>query len=79
MRRETVRRIAHEKLGLKSDIAIARALHVDQGDMSRYLHGRRQPHTALVASVMDLLDEKFETLFEVQVVADPAPRFANAA
>lgn len=68
-----MRRLAREKLGLATDTALATALGIDTGDMSRYLHGQRQPHAPLIASILDLYDEKFETLFEVRAVEEPQP------
>lgn len=61
-----MRRIAREKLGLRTVRALAVQLRVDPGDLSRFLNGHRTPPVSLIAAVLWLYREPFDELFVVE-------------
>jgi len=71
MRRDEVRRLGYQRFGVDTDYALAAALRIAPGNFSELLRGLRQPYTGQIATMLHVLGEPFEALFEVD--ASPAP------
>lgn len=57
--------------GLKTDAALAEAMGIDAGNLSRVLRGKQQPGPKFIASLCQALDAELDDLFEV-MAEDPA-------
>lgn len=51
--------------GLKTDAALADAMGIDAGNLSRVLRGKQQPGPKFIASLCQALDAELDDLFEV--------------
>lgn len=56
--------------GLKTDTALAEAMGIDAGNLSRVLRGKQQPGPKFIASLCRALEAELDDLFEV--LADDA-------
>lgn len=54
---------------LKTDSALAEAMGIDAGNLSRVLRGKQQPGPKFIASLCAALDAELDDLFEVEVEA----------
>ena len=58
--------------GLKTDAALAEAMGIDPGNLSRVLRGKQQPGPKFIASLCQALDAELDDLFEVVAGEDDA-------
>lgn len=58
--------------GLKTDAALAEAMGIDAGNLSRVLRGKQQPGPKFIASLCQALDAELDDLFEVMADGDAA-------
>ncbi len=79
MRTEQFRRIAREKLDIRSDRALAAALGINPINLSKLLNHHQQPSGILIAIILDAFDEPFERLFEVRLGDDEPTALAEVA
>lgn len=52
---------------LKTDSALAEAMGIDAGNLSRVLRGKQQPGPKFIASLCSALEAELDDLFEVQM------------
>lgn len=69
IQKDRVRQLGRDKLGLRSDRAIAARLDMDPADLSHLLAGHRQPSPQIIAALLDMFGEPFDALFEVSKAA----------
>jgi transcriptional regulator with XRE-family HTH domain len=51
--------------GLKTDTALAEAMGIDAGNLSRVLRGKQQPGPKFIAALCSALDAELDDLFEI--------------
>lgn len=56
--------------GLETDAALADAMHIDAGNLSRVLRGKQQPGPKFIAALCHALDADLDDLFQVAVLED---------
>lgn len=71
LKRDMLAKIRHWK-NLKTDSALAVAMGVDPGNLSRVLKGTQQPGPKFIASMCTALDADLADLFEVVGSEDDA-------
>lgn len=64
LRAEMLAKIRHWK-GIKTDAALAAAMGIDAGNLSRVLKGTQQPGPKFIAALCTALDADLADLFEV--------------
>lgn len=81
VRTENFRRIGRDRLGVRTDTAIAEHLGMDRAALSDLLHGKVQPSGPTIAAVLAAFRVPFEDVFDVRLVVprDTAEPVANAA
>ena len=67
---EMLRKIRAWK-GIKTDAALAEAMGIDAGNLSRVLRGQQQPGPKFIAALCSALDAELDDLFEVVDVPEP--------
>lgn len=76
VRRDRLRQLGRQRLGIGTDVALAIALNMDQSNLCNLLSGKTQPSPATILMLLDTFDVTFEDLFEGY---DPDPGLAIAA
>ncbi len=64
VRRDRLRQLGRQRLGTRTDVALAIALGMDQSALCNLLSGKSQPGPRTILNLLDRFDVTFEDLFE---------------
>jgi transcriptional regulator with XRE-family HTH domain len=78
-RRDRIRRLSRERLGLTSDAEFARHIDMSASAVCLLLSGKTQPTAPVIALFVTTLEEPFEGLFAIERVVTARRELANAA